>query len=258
MRNKNPNVILMMEENIDFDDFVANFECDWNNKCKYDISEQAKFTNYSFDYGNMLFVCSKFEAKFPDEDIKSDIEESLYGDELEEIYTKHNRFWIISVVENSEEDVTKIYTFFTHVIMSMLRSCEECLVYDVRSRLAIESDVYLQMYDNMKLWYKQDKFIFPVNWYVNIKIYENEGKLNAFTMGFETFNDYEIEIHNKLITSKEMLNIMKFIIVNVISRQDKIKNMDIIPIPLSGKEEEAIIKKFDSEILKKQALAIIF
>ncbi|WPC42628.1 hypothetical protein [Clostridium sp. JS66] len=40
--------------------------------------------------------------------------------------------------------------------------------------------------------------------------------------------------------------------------QDKIKNMDIISTPLNGNEDKAIVKQFDSEILKKQVLAIIF
>ncbi|URZ08842.1 hypothetical protein [Clostridium felsineum] len=162
------------------------------------------------------------------------------------------------MIENLEKDLAKVYTFFTHVIMSMLHTCGKCLVYDIKSRLVIESDVYLQMYDNMKSWYEQYKYIFPINWYVNIKVHEYKGKLNAHTIGFETFNDYEIEIHNKSIQYKEIFNIMKFIVVNVISRQDKIKNMDIIPIPLNGNEDEAIVKQFNSEILKKQALAIIF
>lgn len=258
MSNKNPTVIVMLQKDINFDDFIASLKYDWNIECKYDKSEQSNFISYSFNYGNMLFACSKFGTRFPDKEVKSDIEESIYGNQLEEIYEDHTNFWIISVIENSEKDLTKVYTFFTHVIMSMLHACGKCLVYDIKSRLVIESDVYLQAYDNMKSWYKQDKYIFPINWYVNIKVHEYEGKLNAYTIGFEAFNDYEIEIHNKSIQYKEIFSIMKFIVVNVISRQDKIKNRDIIPIPLNGKEDEAIVKQFDSEILKKQALAIIF
>lgn len=37
-----------------------------------------------------------------------------------------------------------------------------------------------------------------------------------------------------------------------------IKIWNIIPIVLNGNEGEAIVKQFDSEFLKKQALAIIF
>ena len=257
MSNKNPSVVLMLDENIDFNNFVANIKADWDYTCKFDISEQSDFTSYSFNYDNMVFVCSEFAAKFP-EDIKNDIEDSIYGDQLEEIYNNHTRFWIISVAENSEEDLTKVYTYFTRVIMSMLCTCEKSLVYNVWSKLVIQSDIYLQIYDKMKLWYEEDRYIFPVDWYVNISIYGDNEKFSAFTLGFEAFNSYEIEIHNKSIEYKEILSIMKFIVIKVISTHDKIKNKDIIPVPLNGDYCEAIVKQFNSEFLNKEALAIIF
>jgi len=257
MSNKNPSVVLMLDENININIFVANMKADWDYKYKYEISRQSNFTSYSFSYGNMLFVCSEFATKFP-EDIKDDVEDSIYGDGLEEIYNKHTKFWIISVAENSEEDSTKVYTFFTRVIMSMLRACEKSLVYDVRSKLVIESDIYLKMYDKMKSWYQKDTYIFPIEWYVNTRIYGNDEKLSAYTLGFEAFNGYEIEIHNKSIKYQEILSIMKFIVIKVISTHDKIKNKDIIPVPLNGNYDEAIVKQFNSEIHNKDALAIVF
>ncbi|KHD35376.1 hypothetical protein NL50_13780 [Clostridium acetobutylicum] len=125
---------------------------------------------------------------------------------------------LADVIDISENDLTEVYTFFTHVTMDMLHTCGKCLVYDIKSRLIIEADVYLQMYDNVKSWYERDKYMFSINWYVNIKVHDYEGKLNAYTTGFDTFNDYEIEIRNKSIQYKEILNIMKFIVVNVILR----------------------------------------
>jgi len=257
MSDKNPSVVLMLDQTINFNNFVANMNDDWEYKCKHDISEQPNFINYSFNYGNMLFVCSEFASKFP-EDIMDDVKDSIYGDGLEEIYKNHTKFWVVCIVENSEKDLTKVYTFFTRVIMSMLRACEKSLVYNVRSSLVIESDMYLQMYDKMKSWYEKDVYIFPIEWYVNIRIYGDDKKLSSYTLGFDAFNGYEIEIHNKTIKYKEMLNIMKFIVIKVVSTYDKIKNKDIIPVPLDDNYVEAIVKQFNSEILNKEALAIIF
>ncbi len=257
MSNKNPNVVLMVEQKIKFNDFIKALKDDWNYECKYDMSNKSKFTSYSFDYNGIVVLFSEFNSRFP-EDIEEDIEESEYGIELKEIYKNHTNFWFISVVERSEDDLRKVYALFTRIVMSMLNVCGKSIVYDIRSKLAIQSDVYMQMYDNMQQWYKQNRWIFPVDWYVAIQVYEDEGKLNAFTQGFDVFNDYEIEIYNKSISYEELVNIVRFIVINVISRDDKIKSMDTLPVPINGGYKEAIVKKTKSEILDIETLVIIF
>ncbi|HCW52841.1 MAG TPA: hypothetical protein DG753_03685 [Clostridium sp.] len=104
MNNKNPNIVLMLEEKIKFEDFIKYLKDDWNYECKYDMSNKSNFTSYSFNYDGIEIVFSEFSSRFP-EHIEEDIEESEYGIKLEEIYRNHTNFWFISVVEGSEDDL---------------------------------------------------------------------------------------------------------------------------------------------------------
>lgn len=259
MNEKNPNIVILLEEKIDINKVIDILREDWGFECKYDISEQSQFMNYSFVYEDILFSLSEFCTKFP-EDLSEDIENSCYVDEnkIEEFYEKYNNFWIVTVMKNNEEDFNKIYSLFTRVVMSMLNVSKEALVYDVRSRLVIGSEIYLQMYQHMKAAYERKQYFFPTDWYVNIQVYQDKDGIGAVTQGFTVFNDYEIEIHNKQLEYEELYKIVKYIIVNVISRQDKISNMDTIPVPIGTSYEQAIVKQFYSEMLEEEALAIIF
>lgn len=242
-----------------FNEVIDMLKSDWKFECNYEVSEQSKFINYTFEYENILFSLSEFDAKFP-EDLTDDIRESryVYENESDEFYEEHNYFWIVTVLENKIEDINKVYTLFTRVIMSILNVSQEALVYDTRSRLVIEAKVYLQMYPHMQTAFERQQYFFPTDWYVNILVYQDKDGISAFTKGFSAFNDYEIEIHNKPIEYKELYSIMKYIITNVVSRQDKISNRDMIPVPISNGYEQAIVKQFFSEVLEEEALAIIF
>lgn len=259
MAQKNPGIVLLVDKKIDFHEMVSDLEKEWDFECNYEVEKENKFTNYSFAYDNVNFCLSKFDSKFP-EDLTSDIEENAYGEEteLKEIYQNHDQFWIVAVIGEIEEDLNKVYALFTRVVMSMLNVCDEALVYHTRTSLVIKSDIYLSMYPHMKKAYEAQQYFFPIDWYINIQIYEDEEGLSAVSQGFDVFNDYEIEIHNKPMEYEELYQIMKFIITNVVSRQDKISNRDMIPVPVNQGYEQAIVKQFQSEVLDEEALAIIF
>ncbi len=55
-----------------------------------------------------------------------------------------------------------------------------------------------------------------------------------------------------------MLKVIKYIVVNVISRQDKIKNKDLISIPVDDGYDEAVVKQVESKVFNKKTLAVIF
>lgn len=252
-----PSALVLTTDKIDFSNVVENLKNDWDYQCEYQCKEEEKMTSYVFEYSNLTFVCAEFNSSFPD-DLYSDIIESRYGENLEEIYNNHQSFWIINVVESTESDLRIAYMIFTRVIMSMISGNKECIVYDMRSRIAVESDVYLSMYDNMRMCWEKNKAFFPVDFYVNVCIEETDGKSSGYTIGFETFNDYEIVIDEKDVSENELWKIMKFIIGNVVSRNDKIGNGDVFPIPLNGQYDEAVAKRFNCAELGKEALAIIF
>lgn len=258
MNGKNPGIILLLQEEIDFHEVISQLKTQWKFECDYEVEKEDRFVNYSFSYENVNFCLSEFHTKFP-EDVTKDIQKNVYGEEaeLKKIYDRHNKFWIVAVIGKLEKDLNQVYALFTRVVMSMLRCCKEALVYNTRSRLIIKSDIYLEMYPHMKSAYEKQQDGFPIDWYVNIHIYQDNEGLSAVTEGFDVFNDYEIEIHNQSMEYEELYRIMKFIIVNVISRQDKISNRDLLPIPLGDGYEEAIVKQFHSEVLGKEALAII-
>ncbi|NFI51837.1 hypothetical protein FDA52_02390 [Clostridium botulinum] len=185
---------------------------------------------------------------------------SRYALKSNEIYNYHTNFCMVSVVGNFDTKLNMVYASFTRIIMSLLFShtSEQCFVYDIRSKQAIDKEIYMKTFDNMKSWYEKNEEIFPVDWYVNYVIYENEGKFNGITLGFETFNDYEIEIHNKELSVEELLKVIKYIVINVISRQDKIKNRDLISILINGNYDEAVVKQVESKVLYKKTLVVIF
>lgn len=257
MNNKNPKVIMLMDKAIDFNDFIINMKNDWGYDCKPEISEQTNFVNYSFEYGGMVIVCSVFCSRFP-EDIEGDIRGSMYGSDLTAIYKEHRSFVIAAVLGETREDINKIYALFTRVVMAIMKNVDKGLVYDMESRQAVQADIYMKMYDNMQEWNRAGEYIFPIDWYVSYKIYEKDGRLSGFTLGFEIFNDYEIEIYDKELAFDELMNIMTFIVVNVISRQDKIHNRDMIPVPVGGEYKEAIVKSNHSNILNRETLVILF
>ena len=259
MKQKNPGTVLLLDEKIDFQKIVSNLKKEWDFECNYEVTKESKFTNYSFSYDNVDFCLSEFDSCYP-EDLTDDIEDNGYGEEeeLKEIYQNHDKFWIVAVIGDAEEDLNKVYSLFTRVVMSMLYVCEEALVYDTRTGLVIKSDIYLSMYPQMKKAFEAQQYFFPIDWYINIQIYEDEDGLSAVSQGFDVFNDYEIEIHNKPMEYEELYKIMKFIITNVVSRQDKISNGDVIPVPVDQDYEQAIVKQFQSEVLDEEALAFIF
>lgn len=259
MNNRNPNIVLLMKDTLNTNEFIYNIKKTWDYECTFEISEQEKFINYQFKYNNLLFALSIFNTQFP-EDIKKDIVNSKYASRAEDIYDHHTNFCILSVVGNSTANVNIIYASFTRIVMSLLLSqdSEECFVYDMKSKQAIDKEIYLKMFENMKSWYKNNEEIFPIDWYVNYIIYKDGDKFSAITLGFEAFNDYEIEIHNKELNPEEILKIMKYIVINVISRQDKIKNRDLVPIPIGENYDEGIVKQAKSKILNKETLVIIF
>ncbi|MDE6253229.1 MAG: hypothetical protein K2M78_11475 [Lachnospiraceae bacterium] len=257
MSKRVPNVLVLTTDKIDFNNLVKNMKNDWNYQCEYEVKEDKKMTSYVFEYSNLTFVCSEFNARFPD-DLHSEIIGSRFGENLEDIYDCHQSFWIVNTAESTESDLRIVYMMFTRVIMSMISGNKGCIIYDTRSRTAIESDVYLSMYNNMRICWEKDKSFFPIDFYVNICIEEINGKSSGYTIGFEIFNDYEIVIDEKAVSADELRKIMKFIIGNVVSRNDKIGNGDIFPIPLDGQYDEAISKRFSCEKLGKDALAIIF
>lgn len=259
MDSRNPSTVILLKKKVDFNEVTSMLGKDWKFECNYEVSEQSKFMNYTFVYESILFSLSEFDAKFP-EDLTDDIKESYYVNENEadEFYEEHNHFGIIAVLENKIEDINRVYALFTRVIMSILNVNQEALVYDTRSRLVIEAKVYLQMYPYMQTAFEQQQDFFPTEWYVDIQMYQGEDGISAFTQGFSVFNDYEIEIHNKPIEYEELYRIMKYIITNVVSRQDKISNGDMVPVPISNDYEQAIVKQFYSKILEEDALAIIF
>lgn len=259
MNSKNPNEIILLEKKININKVIDTLKEDWNFECKYEISEQSQFMNYSFVYEDILFSLSEFGTKFP-EDLSDDIENSCYVDEnkVEEFYEKHNNFWIVTVLDNNEEDFNKIYSLFTRVVMSILNVSKEALVYDVRSRLVVDAEIYLQMYRHMQIAFERKQYFFPTDWYVNIQVYQDNDGIGAVTQGFSVFNDYEIEIHNKQMEYEELYKIVKYIVVNVVSKQDKIANMDTILVPIGTSYEQAIVKQFYSEMIEEDALAIIF
>lgn len=252
-----PNVLVLTIDKIDFENVVKNMKNDWNYQCEYQVNEEKKLTSYVFEYSNLTFVCSEFNSRFPD-DLHSEIIESRYGENMENIYNRHQSFWIVSIAECTETDLRIVYMMFTRVIMSIISGNKECIIYDTRSKVAVESYVYLSMYNNMKICWEQNKTFFPTDFYVNICIEEINGINSGYTIGFEIFNDYEIVIDEEDISANELRIIMKYIIGNVISRQDKIGNGDTFPIPLNGQYEDAISKRFKCEKLSKDALAIVF
>lgn len=257
MSNKNPKVILLMDKTIDFNDVILNMNNDWGFECRPEISRQPECVNYSFEYGKMTVVCSVFCAKFP-EDIRGDVCGSIYGSELETIYDEHKSFVIMAVIGETQEELNMTYARFTRIVMAMLKNVDRGLVYDMMSRQAIQADIYMKMYDSMQTWYQEGEDCFPIDWYVNYKIYEKDGMLNGFTLGFEIFNDYEIEIYDKKLEFEALLNILTFIVLNVISRQDKIRSRDRIPVPIGSRYEEAVVKSNHSKILNKETLVILF
>ncbi len=259
MNNKNPNVVLLMKDKINIDKFIDSMKKTWNYECKLEISKQANFISYLFKYNNISFVVSEFDTVFP-EDIRKDIINSRYALKSNEIYNYHTNFCMVSVVGNFDTKLNMVYVSFTRIIMSLLFSHigEECFVYDIRSKQVIDKEIYMKTFDNMKSWYEKNEEIFPVDWYVNYVIYKNEGKFNGITLGFEIFNDYEIEIHNKELSAEEMLKVIKYIVINVISRQDKIKNRDLISILINGNYDEAVVKQVESKVLYKKTLVVVF
>lgn len=259
MNNKNPNVVLLMKDKINIDKFTDSMKKTWNYECKLEISKQSNFMSYLFKYNNISFILSVFDTVFP-EDISKDITNSRYTLKSNNIYNIHTNFCVASVVGNFDTNLNIVYASFTRIIMSLLFSheSEKCFVYDMRSKQVIDKEIYMKMFDNMKVWYENNEEIFPIDWYVNYVIYKNEGEFNAITLGFEAFNDYEIEIHNKELNAEEILKILKYIIINVISQQDKIKNRDLISIPINGDYDEALVKQTKSKVLNKETLVVIF
>lgn len=252
-----PNVIVLTTDKIDFNNVVNNMKSDWSYQCEYSVREDEKMTSYVFEYSNLTFVCSEFNSRFPG-DLHSEILDSRYGENIEEIYDNHQSFWIVNTVECTESDLRIVYMMFTRVIMSMISGNKDCIIYDTISKTAVESDVYLSMYNNMKMCWEKNKSFFPIDFYVNICIEETDGISSGYTIGFEVFNDYEIVIDEKEVSENELRKIMKFIIANVVSKNDRIGNGDVFPIPLNGEYEEAVSKRFSCEKSGKDALAIIF
>lgn len=259
MKNRNPNVVLLMKEKININKFEDNMKNIWNYECKFEVSKQTNYMNYVFQYNNIPFVLSVFDKAFP-EDIKEDIKNSRYAGKSMEIYNCHTNFCMVAAIGNFDSDLNMLYACFTRVVMSLLLSNtdDECLVYDIRSQQSIDKKIYMKMLDNMKKGYEKNEDIFPIDWYVNYVIYRSEGKLNGVTIGFEPFNDYEIEIRNKEITDEEILKVMRYIALNVISRNDKIKSGELIPVPIHGAYKEAVVKKDKSKVLNKEILEVIF
>lgn len=259
MKNKNPNIVVLMNETIEINKVIDNIKKEWNYECVFEISEQEKFINYQFKYNDILFALSVFNTKFP-ENISNDIINSRYSSQGKEIYDNHTNFCMLSVIGDNLTNTNEVYASFTRIVMSLLISqdSDQCFVYDMRSRQAIDKEIYTKVFKNVKSWHETNKEIFPIDWYVNYIIYKNEDKLSAITLGFETFNDYEIEICNKELNVEEVLKVIKYIVVNVVSRQDKIKNRDLIPIPIGEEYDEAIVKQGKSKILNKETLTIIF
>lgn len=257
--SNNPNVVVLMNEEISVTKIVDNIKKDWNEECVFEKEDQEKFTTYQFEYNNIEFALAVFNSKFP-EDMESEINISHYSQQAEKVIENHTNFCVLSIIGDDDEDINMRYVSFTRVVMSLLLSLasEQCIVYDMRSRQLIDKEIYLKMYQNMKVWYKEDEEIFPTDWYINYVIYENEDGFNAITLGFEAFNDYEIEIRNGELKPENILEIMRYIVINVISRYDQIKNGDMIPVPIGGNYEDAIVKKSDSKVLDQETLTIIF
>lgn len=258
MSEKNPKVIMLMDKQVQINDFIENMKKDWEYNCNLEVSQEQKFVNYAFEYEGMVIACSVFDTRFPEEELEGDIAQSIYGSDLKDIYNEHKCFVIAAVIGDLPVNINKAYSLFTRVVMAFQKNVSRGLIYDMDSRQAIQTDVYMKMFENMKNWYREGKDIFPTDWYVNYRLYENNGKLNGFTLGFEKFNDYEIEIYDADIEIEELVNILTFIVINVISMQDKIHDRDLIPVPLGEKYSEAIVKLNKSNILDKETLVIIF
>lgn len=259
MKNKNPNVVLLMNDSININRFIDNIKSEWGYECLLETEKQERFINYKFEYKNIIFMLSLFEQRFP-EDISGDIENSKYSSQGREIYNVHTSFCVLSTLGDNKNNINMLYACFTRIVLSLLLSINsgQCFVYDIKSRQVIDKKMYLKIFDNMKSWYKNNKVIFPIDWYVNYIVYKSGNKYNALTLGLEIFNDYEIEIQNKELNAEDILRIVKYIVINIISKEDKIKNKDLIPIPIGGQYDEGVVKLAKSEVLNRETLTIIF